>query len=101
MVHRHFSCSILVSIQDGKFLGPVLRSNLSGIIFFRNENKIREAFIREEYLSFLNVKEFQILMKRIFQKFGDTMYLNNRAHPIKIYRNFSELTITGYESEIK
>ena len=62
-------------------------------------NGERELFIREEFMSHLNNVEFQKVMKAIFQNFGDTLIINNRATPPKFYRNFKELTITGYESE--
>jgi len=97
--HRHWELSIVISIQDGKFLSPVLRNNLSSIVFFKNPNKQRELFLKDEYMSHLNNVEFQKVMKAIFQNFGDTLIINNRAHPPKFYRNFKELTITGYESE--
>ncbi len=100
LVHRHFSCSIILCLQCIKFLSPVLRNNVSGLIVFRNENRIREKIIHEEYLSFLNPKEWAQFSKFIWRNHGDTLYINTKSHPMKLYRNYKLLDITGYESEL-
>ncbi len=100
LVHRHYRCSIIWCLQDLRMANPILRNNMSGILLFRNENKIREKLIHEEYLSFLTQKEFAKFSKYVWRNHGDTLYIDTKAHPMKLYRNYKLLNITGYESEL-
>ena len=97
--HRHYNFSAIIGYQDQKFLSPILRNNLSGLVIFRNENKKRLEILHNEFLSHLNVSEFQKLMSYIFDKHGNTLYIDLKSHPMKLYKNFSLLNITGYDSE--
>ena len=67
-------------------------------MFFKNPNKQRELFLKDEYMSHLNNVEFQKVMKAIFQNFGDTLIINNRAHPPKFYPLTSRFTLLGTRS---
>lgn len=98
--HRHWSFSAIICVQDAKMLSPTLRSNMSGIILFRNENKIRLKILHEEYLSYLTNAEFQKVNQYIFRNHGDTLYIDLKSFPMTLYRNFQKLEITGYDSEI-
>lgn len=100
LVHRHFKFSVVLCLQDAKMLSPQLRNNFSGVLLFRNENKIREKIIRDEWLSFLTQEEFSKFCKYVWRNHGDSLYVSLRDHPIKLYRNFKLLSITGYESEV-
>ncbi len=101
LVHRHYRCSIIWCVQDLKsMVSPTLRNNMSGILLFRNENKIREKVVHEEYLSFLTAKEFAQFSKFIWRNHGDTLYIDTKSHPMKLYRNYKLLNITGYDSEL-
>lgn len=98
--HRHWDFSAIIAYQDQKFLSPVLRNNMSGLIIFRNENRKRLEILHHEFLSYLNTDEFMKVNNYIFRNHGDTLYIDLKSHPMKLYRNFQLLTIKGYASEI-
>lgn len=100
LVFRHFRCSIIWCVQDIKMISPVLRNNLSGLILFRNENKEREKIVHQEYLSYLNPREWALFAKYVWRNHGDTLYIDMKSHPMKLYRNYKLLDISGYESEV-
>lgn len=88
---RHLKLTVWVLLQDVIQIPPSVRSNLFGVILFKNINYKRDLITRDEYLSFLSRDEQDKLARHVYQNKGDTLFINFMCIPNKFYRNFTEI----------
>jgi len=89
------SVSIIATSQAYNKIDPKLRKTASQIVFYKNLHKKETESIFDE-LILVPKKEYTDVLRYIFKKKHDFMYLDTTADPDKmIHRNFIQLDITS------
>jgi len=86
--HRHYSISMLFSVQQYRVLPPILRSNCNFIIIFRLASDKEKEKLYDE-LGDTMTRDFLLLLDQCTQKKYNFMYANMKE--MKIYHNFTKM----------
>ena len=89
------SVSIIATSQTYNKICPKLRKTASQLVFYKNLHKKETESIFEE-LILVPRKEYTDVLRYIFKKKHDFLYIDTTAEPDKmIHRNFTQLEITS------
>ena len=92
---RHYTtggCSILITSQIFNQVNLKIRKGVSHIAFWSSKNKKEIKCLQEEYLSFLSDDELKQLLKMVWIKTHDFLFLSTYASQDKmIFRNFNQI----------
>jgi hypothetical protein len=92
---RHYTtggCSIIITTQVYNQVHLKIRKGVSHIAFWNSKNKKEIKSIHEEYLSFLSDTELQQILKKVWIKTHDFLFLSTYASQDKmIFRNFNQI----------
>lgn len=92
---RHYTSagiSIIMTSQVYNQINLKIRKGISHLIFWSSKNKKEIKAVHEEYLSFLDDKELNQILKFVWQKTHDFLFLSTYASQDKmLFRNFNQI----------
>jgi len=92
---RHYTtggCSLIITSQIFNQVHLKIRKGVSHIAFWSSKNKKEIKCLQDEYLSFLSDDELKQLLKMVWIKTHDFLFLSTYASQDKmIFRNFNQL----------
>lgn len=94
--HLGKGTSIMLVSQRLTAIPLELRSTATGMFFFNSQNQLELEMLRREF-SGLRDEEFRKVLRAVFQRPYDFMYINLAQGRAQIYRNFNLLDITTDE----
>ena len=93
--HRHLRLSIMILVQDLVSVPLSIRKNADAIMYFRPTNEKSNEIFKEEFLGGFSKKQVQELMKYVFRKKGDFLYIKLNVIPFEYYRCFNKLIFSN------
>lgn len=91
---RHYEMSIMIFTQSARAVSPIIRSNATDILIYRQQSSMEWEKIKEEYqdLAPKNFVNYYNISQR--EKYG-FLYIDAQENPVHFYDQFQELIGIG------